>query len=88
MDTTILGRCLERALAADGRLIKATVTISDRPGGFCELCKLIASAGVSIKHIFDQRAWVTADIFSVEVRLAISHKNRFSRSSLFYVSIT
>lgn len=33
IDTTVLGRCLERGLAADGRLVKFTVTVSDRPGG-------------------------------------------------------
>lgn len=35
IDTTVLGRCLERGLAADGRLVKFTVTVSDRPGGEC-----------------------------------------------------
>jgi len=32
IDTSILGRVLERALVADSRLIKFWVTISDRPG--------------------------------------------------------
>lgn len=36
IDTTVLGRCLERGLAADGRLVKFTVTVSDRPGGQCQ----------------------------------------------------
>lgn len=36
IDTTVLGRCLERGLAADGRLVKFTVTVSDRPGGWYE----------------------------------------------------
>lgn len=67
MDTTILGRCLERALAADGRLIRVNVTVSDRPGGVADLCKLIASIGVSIKDILHERAWVSSDVFSVEV---------------------
>lgn len=33
IDTTTFGRCLERGLAAEGRLMKFTVTVSDRPGG-------------------------------------------------------
>ena len=37
IDTTVLGRCLDRGLAADGRLVKFSVTISDRPGGMAEL---------------------------------------------------
>ncbi|XP_066992529.2 L-threonine ammonia-lyase isoform X2 [Anabrus simplex] len=67
IDTTILGRCLERGLAADGRLLKFTVTVSDRPGGIAELCRLLASLGVSIKDIMHERAWIKSDIFSVEV---------------------
>ena len=46
IDTTVLGRCLERGLAADGRLLRFVVTVSDRPGGIAELTKLIASIGV------------------------------------------
>ncbi|XP_076268990.1 serine racemase isoform X2 [Rhynchophorus ferrugineus] len=69
IDTTILGRCLERGLAADGRLVKCKVTVSDRPGGISELCKLFGSIGVSIKDVIHERAWVTSDVFSVEVKV-------------------
>ncbi|XP_068618936.1 L-threonine ammonia-lyase [Battus philenor] len=69
IDTTILGRCLERGLAAERRLVKFKVTVSDRPGGIAELCKLIASIGVSIKDIMQERAWVFGDIFSVRVKV-------------------
>lgn len=69
IDTTILGRCLERGLAADGRLVKFKVTVSDRPGGISELCKLLGTISVSIKDVIHERAWVTSDVFSVEVSL-------------------
>ncbi|XP_050674989.1 L-threonine ammonia-lyase [Leptidea sinapis] len=69
IDTTILGRCLERGLAAEQRLVKFKVTVSDRPGGIAELCKLLASMGVSIKDIMQERAWVFGDIFSVRVKV-------------------
>lgn len=69
IDTTILGRCLERGLAADGRLVKCKVTVSDRPGGISELCRLIGSIGVSIKDVIHERAWVASDVFSVEVKV-------------------
>lgn len=68
IDTTILGRCLERGLAADGRLVKFTVTVSDRPGGIAELAKTLCNCGVSIKDMVHERAWIKNDIFSVEVR--------------------
>ncbi|CAG9838344.1 unnamed protein product [Diabrotica balteata] len=69
IDTTLLGRCIERGLAADGRLVKFKVKVSDRPGGISELCKIISSVGVSIKDIMHERAWVASDIFSVEVKV-------------------
>lgn len=69
IDTTVLGRCLERGLAVDGRLVKFSVTVSDRPGGIAELTRLLANLGVSIKDILHERAWLKSDIFSVEVRV-------------------
>lgn len=68
IDTTILGRCLERGLAAEGRLLRFSVTISDRPGGILDLCKTMAAVGVSIKDIMHERAWLR-DIYSVEVKV-------------------
>lgn len=70
IDTTTFGRCLERGLAAEGRLMKFTVAVSDRPGGVTDLCKLISSCGVSIKDIMHERAWLR-DIYSVEVKCIV-----------------
>ena len=67
IDTTVLGRCLERGLAADGRLVKFTVTVSDRPGGIAELAKTLTQCGVSIKDMMHERAWIKSDIFAVSV---------------------
>lgn len=66
IDTTTFGRCLERGLASEGRLLRFSVELSDRPGGVLELCKLLARLGVSIKDIMHERAWLT-DTYSVEV---------------------
>ena len=67
IDTTVLGRSLERGLAADGRLVKFTVTVSDRPGGIAELASTLKDLGVSIKDMIHERAWIKSDIFSVQV---------------------
>merc|ERR1712062_65592 len=66
IDTTILGRCLDRGLAADGRLVKFGVQISDRPGGIAELTTILFKLGVTIKDIQQERAWIKNDFFSVE----------------------
>ena len=45
IDTTALGRVIERGLAVDGRLVRFVVTVSDRPGGIAELTKMLAEMG-------------------------------------------
>ncbi|XP_033216677.1 L-threonine ammonia-lyase isoform X2 [Belonocnema kinseyi] len=76
IDTTILGSCLERGLAADGRLVKFCVQVSDRPGGIGELCNLLAGIGVSIKDIIHERAWIMSDIFSVDVKIVCETRDK------------
>lgn len=60
---------MERSLAVDGRLLKFSIVISDRPGGVSEACKLLADVGASIKQIDHDRAWLTAQIFHVVVSI-------------------
>ncbi|XP_025111403.1 uncharacterized protein LOC112574492 [Pomacea canaliculata] len=71
IDTTALGRVLERGLATEGRLVRFVVTVSDRPGGIAELTKIIADLGVSIKDILHERAWLKSDVFSVQVKCVV-----------------
>lgn len=68
IDTTVFGRCLERGLAAEGRLVKFNVEVSDRPGGINDLCARLVRLGVSIKDIMHERAWLR-DIYTVEVKV-------------------
>lgn len=67
IDTTTLARALERGMAAEGRLVKFKVTVSDRPGGMAELCATLATLGVTLRDCIPERAWVKGDVFSVEV---------------------
>ncbi|CAL1543539.1 unnamed protein product [Lymnaea stagnalis] len=75
IDTTALGRVIERGLAAEGRLIRFGVTVSDRPGGIAELTKKIADLGVSIKDILHERAWLQTDVFSVMVKCVVETRD-------------
>jgi len=71
IDTASLGRCIDRGLACDRRLVRFSVTISDRPGGLGALIKLVESRGAGIKHVRHDRAWVKADLFSVLVSVSL-----------------
>lgn len=56
--------------------MKFTVTVSDRPGGISELCKMLANVGVSIKDVMHERAWIMSDIFSVEVKVVCETRDK------------
>ncbi|XP_057311655.1 putative threonine dehydratase [Hydractinia symbiolongicarpus] len=71
IDSTVLGRVIDRGLAADGRLIRFAVVISDRPGGLAELTKLLADMCVSIKDIFHERAWLKTSVFTVKIKVNV-----------------
>lgn len=75
IDTTVLHRALERGLAADGRLFKVYVKVSDKPGGLAEVTGLVASTGAGIKSISQERSWVKMDVFSCEIKLVLETRD-------------
>jgi threonine dehydratase len=83
VDTPVLGRVLERGLAADGRLVRFEAVVSDRPGGIAALTRVIADAGASIKDIYHERAWVDSDIASVRVKCVVECADRAAALSMF-----
>jgi len=60
IDTTVIHRVIEQGLAADQRLIRFKVMVTDRPGGIANLTARIFAGGGSIKDIYHDRAWVGA----------------------------
>lgn len=75
IDTTALGRVIERGLAADRRLIRFVVTVSDRPTGIAQLIKLVTTLGVSIHDIFHERAWLKNDVFAAQVKCVVETRD-------------
>lgn len=75
IDPTVLGRVIEHALVADGRLTRFQVVISDRPGGLARLTDTLASAGASIKQIVHERAFASADVSTVEVDCVVETRD-------------
>lgn len=69
IDVNVLGRVIERGLAADGRLVRLTIDVSDRPGGIADLANVLAKNGASVKDIFHERAWLHASVDQVRKRL-------------------
>ena len=71
IDTTVLGRVLERGLAADCRLSSFYCTVSDRPGGIANLAALLSELGASIKDIYHERAWLYTSVDQVKVKCVV-----------------
>jgi threonine dehydratase len=71
IDTTVLGRVLDRGLAADDRLCNFTATVSDRPGGIARLADLLSKEGASIKDIYHERAWLHSNVDQVQVKCVV-----------------
>jgi len=71
IDTSVLGRVIDRGLAADQRLVRFSSTVSDRPGGIAGLAKQLAELGASIKDIHHERAWLYSRIDQVVVKCVI-----------------
>lgn len=67
IDPLVLSRVIEHSLAADGRLIQFSATISDRPGGLAELAATVASTGASVQDIRHERIFGGPDVSRVRV---------------------
>jgi threonine dehydratase len=85
IDTTVLGRVIERGLAADNRLCNFTATVSDRPGGISKLTELLCELNASIKDIYHERAWLHSNVEQVQVKCVvelqgIDHANRLRKA--------
>jgi threonine dehydratase len=76
IDPAILSRVIEKGLVHDGRLTRFTATISDRPGGLAELCRVIAEAGASIKDIAHDRAFSGPDVSAVHAVCTVETRDR------------
>ena len=75
IDTNILGRIIERGLAADGRLCRFSASISDRPGGLSRFTAVIAEEGASVRDIAHDRAFASEDITTVTVHCIVETRD-------------
>jgi threonine dehydratase len=83
IDLMILHRLIETGLVADGRLVRFTATISDRPGGLAHLAKVIGECGASIQEISHDRAFAGPDVTAVNVRCTVETRDRAHIDELF-----
>lgn len=75
IDTTMLGRIIQRGMAVDGRICRFSAHISDRPGGLAAFTQMLADQGVSVIDIAHDRVFGGDEIASVSVECEVETRN-------------
>ncbi|MGH7214823.1 MAG: threonine ammonia-lyase [Tepidisphaeraceae bacterium] len=75
IDVTVISRVIERGLAAEGRLCRLTVHVSDRPGSLARLTNLVASTGASVKEVNHDREFAPADVALVSISFILETRD-------------
>ncbi|MBI3030506.1 MAG: threonine ammonia-lyase [Candidatus Rokubacteria bacterium] len=76
IDVNVIARVIERGLVKDGRLVRFSVLLQDRPGALARLTALIAQSRANVLHISHDRAFSHARIGETEVEVTLETSGR------------
>jgi threonine dehydratase len=76
IDVNLVARIIERGLVKDGRVVRLTVLLRDRPGSLARLTQLVAEARANVLHIGHDRAFSRARPGETEVELTLETSGR------------
>jgi threonine dehydratase len=76
IDPLAHSRVIERGLAADGRIYRFDVLLSDRPGGLAHLSAVLAAAGANVTEIVHNRTFAGPDLSRVHVLCTVETRDR------------
>ena len=82
IDISTLGRVIERALLATGRLVRFTITVSDRPGGLAEFLNVCADVGVSVKDMQHDRVLLTSFVYKTQLVCTVETRGKEQEDEL------
>lgn len=68
-----MSRCLERGLAADGRLLRVEITLKDEPGELGKLLSDIGEIGVNVRHVIQDGTWALDDVYATNVIIFLAY---------------
>ena len=83
IDPMVFSRVIEQGLAIDGRLVRFTAVISDRPGGLADLASTLARCGASVQDILHERTFAEPDVSKVMVQCIVEVRDRAHSEELF-----
>jgi threonine dehydratase len=76
IDPLAHSRVIERGLAADGRIYRFDVLLSDRPGALAHLAGVLATAGANVTEIVHNRTFAGPDLSRVHVLCTVETRDR------------
>jgi len=76
IDVNLIARIIERGLVKDGRVVRLTVLLRDRPGSLARLTGLVAETRANVLHIGHDRAFSRARLGETEVELTLETSGR------------
>jgi threonine dehydratase len=76
IDVNLVSRIIERGLVKDGRLVRLTVMLRDRPGQLARLTALVAEMRANVLHILHDRAFSRARLGDTEVEVTLETSGR------------
>ena len=82
IDLNLAGRIVDRGLVADGRLVRLTVTVSDRPGSLALLTRLVAEAGANVLEVAHARAFADISVRDVEIVMLLETRGKEDVSAI------
>ncbi|MGE0682110.1 MAG: threonine ammonia-lyase [Candidatus Binatia bacterium] len=71
IDMNVIARVIEKGLVQEGRLIRISLIVTDRPGALARVSMLVAEQGANIEEIVHTRGFSRAEIGESEITLTL-----------------
>ncbi|MGH7963481.1 MAG: threonine ammonia-lyase [Candidatus Binatia bacterium] len=71
IDMNVIARVIEKGLVQEGRLVRLSLIVSDRPGALARVSTLVADQGANIEEIVHTRGFSRAEIGQSEITLTL-----------------
>lgn len=76
IDVNVISRIIERGLVADGRYMRLSTIMADRPGSLNQLLAIVARLGANVVTVGHERLDPGVPLGETEVRLVVETRNR------------
>ncbi|XP_075790878.1 L-threonine ammonia-lyase-like isoform X3 [Pelodiscus sinensis] len=82
LELPLMRQCIDRALILDNRVCKFSLLLSDCPGDISKLLEILTREEVRVLDIKQEHAFVTSDLFSIEVTCIIETRDKIHTAQL------